>query len=81
MSRGATIDLSEKIAIPHQTIIGTIARADENPAVGLEYIMEPYGHETGLVTPDGKDPFGVTKDGTIVQLYVDRTTLQANRHP
>ncbi len=75
-----TADLSGRIAIPHQTIIGTIAKGDNNPALGLAYIMDSVGEPAELVTPDGKDDFGITKDGSILQLYVDRTTLQATRH-
>jgi hypothetical protein len=61
-------DLSVKLAGPHP-IMGTIVDNQQHPPIGLGYVMSPVGDPAVLRTPDGTDPYGLTKDGAEVQLY------------
>lgn len=55
--------------IDTENSIATIHPLRKFEPVGLGYIMTEVGNPAALATPTGEDPFGVTKDGTVVQLY------------
>ncbi len=76
VNQKGTTDTSELVPAPHQSIMGTIGKEDPNPSVGLGTIMIPVGEPATLTTPDGDDSYGITKDGRILQLYVDQTTIR-----
>ena len=68
-------------AVPDSRLFATVVQGEPYQPVGFAGFMSPIGKPSALCIPDdmpARDPFGVTREGQIVQLYADSSIRLAS---